>query len=417
MSVFDHKAGAITPPQDGSGGHRCGVFDFDRILAGTALALVLTLAGQAQSQSNSPSIDAAVPVPEAADVPPPTAADIAKSAPTVTPGPQAAPAVAPARTGRHHHRNAGSGRRTRASPRPHRQQRRPPPRRRGTRSIRSRRSFAKSSPARATACSAAKASGRGVEAFYRERNYAPLWVNNGAPSARATEAIAYLRGVDADGLEPSEYPVPDFKSTDPAAMAETELKFTDTILTFARHAQNGRVHWSRVSSDIFYNQDPVEPAAVLARSPASKTAGETLGSYLPQHSLYTALKAQARRSAQAEGRQLAHARRLRSGAQDRQGAGAGRARAAAAREARRRRRQVRHHLRQGTGGRRRQIPEEARASPRADRSPRPPSTRSTVRAATATPTSSSPISNAGAGCRTTSARPASWSTFPITRCG
>ena len=64
-------------------------FHFDRILAGTALALVLTLSGQAQSQSNSSSIDAAVPVPEAADVPPPTAADIAKSTPTITPGPQA----------------------------------------------------------------------------------------------------------------------------------------------------------------------------------------------------------------------------------------------------------------------------------------------------------------------------------------
>ena len=74
-------------------------------------------------------------------------------------------------------------------------------------------------------------------------------------------------------------------------MAEAELKFTATVLTFARHAQNGRVHWSRVSQDIFYNQDPVEPAAVLGGLAGAKTAGEALGSYLPQHALYKALKA------------------------------------------------------------------------------------------------------------------------------
>ncbi|HKY85238.1 MAG TPA: L,D-transpeptidase family protein, partial [Pseudorhodoplanes sp.] len=76
----------------------------------------------------------------------------------------------------------------------------------------------------------------------------------------------------------------------PAAMAEAELKFTSTVLTFARHAANGRVHWSRVSQDIFYNEDPVEPVAVLGGLAGNKTAGESLGSYLPQHALYKALK-------------------------------------------------------------------------------------------------------------------------------
>ena len=263
---------------------------FDRILAGTALALVLTLSGQANAQSNNPApIEAGVPVPEPANVPPPTAADIAKGAPSVTPAAQGTMFETPRRgaatcdAGRRHHRRDRTGddpRRLRSRRRP---QHRPPIRS-------SARSCAKFSPPAATASSAAKARSAGVEAFYRDRNYAPLWVNNGAPTARATEAIAYLRGVDADGLEPSEYPAPDFKAADPAAMAEAELKFTATVLTFARHAANGRVHWSRVSQDIFYNEDPVEPAALLGGLAGSKTAGETLGSYLPQHSLYKALK-------------------------------------------------------------------------------------------------------------------------------
>src|SRR2546421_2831701 len=50
---------------------------FDRILTGTAIALVLGLAqaGPALAQSQS-SIEALVPMPEPANLPPPTAADV-----------------------------------------------------------------------------------------------------------------------------------------------------------------------------------------------------------------------------------------------------------------------------------------------------------------------------------------------------
>src|SRR5690349_7067192 len=278
-------------------------FHFDRVLAGTALALVLTLSGQANAQSNNQSqIEAGVPVPEPANVPPPTAADLAKDAPTVTPAaqgtmfetPRAAAPAAPLTT--------ATTTPPAVTPAPAPAAAAPAP----AAPVASAPAAAPSAPSvdpvfaeklrdlfatRGDRFFSRKGEKAAVEAFYRERGYAPIWINNGAPSARATEAIAYLRGVDADGLEPSEYPVPDFKSTDAVAMAEAELKFTDSVLTFARHAANGRVHWSRVSQDIYYNLDPVEPAAVLTGILNAKTAGEALGSYLPQHEQYKALKA------------------------------------------------------------------------------------------------------------------------------
>jgi len=256
-------------------------FHLDRILAGTALALVLTLAGQANAQSNNPApAEAAVPVPEPANVPPPNAADVANSAPTVTPAAQGTAFETP--------RSAPAATAPAAAPAPAPVAAAPAVQSADPVFAEKLREILTARGDRMFSRKGEKAS---VEAFYRDRNYAPLWVNNGAPTARATEAIAYLRGVDADGLEPSEYPAPDFKATDPAAMAEAELKFTDSVLTFARHAQNGRVHWSRVSQDIFYNQEPVDPAAMLAGLAGAKTAGESLGSYLPQHPLYKALKA------------------------------------------------------------------------------------------------------------------------------
>ena len=40
-----------------------------------------------------------------------------------------------------------------------------------------------------------------VEAFYQQRNLAPLWLDKGMENARAKAAIARLRNADADGLD------------------------------------------------------------------------------------------------------------------------------------------------------------------------------------------------------------------------
>ena len=66
---------------------------------------------------------------------------------------------------------------------------------------------------------------------------------------------------------------------------------TVAVLTFARHAQNGRVHWSRVSGAISYSHDAVDPAENLATLAAAKVIGQALASFNPQHPGYQALKA------------------------------------------------------------------------------------------------------------------------------
>jgi L,D-transpeptidase YcbB len=130
-----------------------------------------------------------------------------------------------------------------------------------------------------------------VEAFYAARAYAPLWVEDGVQSRRAKAAASYLAGVDADGLDPSDYPVPSFGNEDPAALAEAELKFTASVLTFARHAQTGRVHYSRVSNDILYNLVTPEPPEVLGKMAEAKNVREALDGFNPPHEAYKALKA------------------------------------------------------------------------------------------------------------------------------
>jgi murein L,D-transpeptidase YcbB/YkuD len=129
----------------------------------------------------------------------------------------------------------------------------------------------------------------GVEAFYNGRGFAPLWTSDGVPTARAKEVIAFLRGVGAEGLEPTDYPTPAFAN--PETLAEDELKLTNSIITFARHSSTGRVNFTRVSGAIQYNLQAPDPADVLGKIAESGNIKETLDAYNPQQPGYKALKA------------------------------------------------------------------------------------------------------------------------------
>jgi murein L,D-transpeptidase YcbB/YkuD len=131
-----------------------------------------------------------------------------------------------------------------------------------------------------------------IDAFYSGRNYAPLWITDGKANARASAAIAYLGHVDADGLDPADYPVLTFDpAATPADLAEAEIKLTTTVITYAHHASIGRVHWSRVSADIDYTATAPEPADVLAAIVGASDVAAALDAYEPHTPGYLALKA------------------------------------------------------------------------------------------------------------------------------
>jgi murein L,D-transpeptidase YcbB/YkuD len=138
---------------------------------------------------------------------------------------------------------------------------------------------------------ARKAERDAIAALYgKSLDFRPLWIAAGGPSERAKDIIEHLRGVDADGLDPRDYPVPNFAVAGAQAQAEAELKFTETVLSYARHAQNGRVHFSRVSPNIEYKLS-YDPDDVLKKIAASNDLRKTLEQFNPQQPAYRALKA------------------------------------------------------------------------------------------------------------------------------
>jgi murein L,D-transpeptidase YcbB/YkuD len=130
-----------------------------------------------------------------------------------------------------------------------------------------------------------------AEAFYQGRNFQPLWLDKGVENARATSAIARLKNADADGLEVSDYKTPNFGGLGSDALAEADLKLTQTVLTYARHVQAGRFPYTRVSRNIELAQPVPEPADILNMMAATMDAGKALDTFSPQHEPYQKLKA------------------------------------------------------------------------------------------------------------------------------
>jgi len=136
-----------------------------------------------------------------------------------------------------------------------------------------------------------KAEKSAVDKFYSARDFAPLWTQGGSLTDAAKGAIARLKDAASDGLNPGDYAVPDFASaTTPDALAEADLKLTNSVLDYARQAQSGRMHWSQVSADIQYPEHPTDPVEVLANVSTAKDASAALDSYNPPQKLYRELK-------------------------------------------------------------------------------------------------------------------------------
>ena len=137
-----------------------------------------------------------------------------------------------------------------------------------------------------------KAERTAVEKFYGAREFAPLWTQAGSLTESGKGVIARLKDAASDGLNAADYPVPDFTAAaTPDALAEADLKLTASMLDYARQAQSGRMHWSQVSADISYPEHPIDPNEVLANITSAKNASAALDGYNPPQKLYKELKA------------------------------------------------------------------------------------------------------------------------------
>ncbi len=103
-------------------------------------------------------------------------------------------------------------------------------------------------------------------AFYAARNYAPLWIADGRPDARAKAVIVQLGNAAADGLNSADYLVPAFGAASGAeALADADLTLSYSALTYARHLATGRIAPTRVLAEVDYGDHTPAPADILRK--------------------------------------------------------------------------------------------------------------------------------------------------------
>ena len=131
-----------------------------------------------------------------------------------------------------------------------------------------------------------------IRTFYAGRNHAPVWVRSGGPTEQFRAAVARLKAADTDGLDASDYPAPDIKSlaAGPEKLAQAELTLMASLMTYARHAQSGRVNPSRISPNIALTPPVPEPLHVVNTLASADDVAGALDAFNPPHRGFRELK-------------------------------------------------------------------------------------------------------------------------------
>ena len=193
---------------------------YDRVLAAVAATFLLTgtvtfAHADPATPADAAAISAAVPTPDTSNVPPPTAADVKADAPKAEPAKAAEnaadaakPADAPkaevkSEPAKSEPAKADTATTAPAAP---------------AQTDNAKTETPAAAPVVATVDPSAEAlrslistkaskyfdrkkEREAVEAFYKDRNYAPLWTKGAAATSRANDAIARLKKADEDGLD------------------------------------------------------------------------------------------------------------------------------------------------------------------------------------------------------------------------
>ena len=142
-----------------------------------------------------------------------------------------------------------------------------------------------------------------VLAFYTERGFVPIWIDQGKFNDHAIAVMGYMARAEEIGLDPGAYALPPLRASSAMALAAAELRFTNAVLTYVSDVQSGRLDYRRIAPQIYLAHHSPDPSAALAMLAQSTDVEATLASFEPTRPEYKALKrelAQLRKSGKTE---------------------------------------------------------------------------------------------------------------------
>ena len=140
--------------------------------------------------------------------------------------------------------------------------------------------------------------------LYEERNYVPLWIENGGPSSQAYEMIEIIRNSDNEALDPDYYNISEIESIlkrmeqdrnsgdsyDALDLAELELLLSNSFLTYTHDLHCGRVRAEQINLELLSGERPVNLPKLLVTAVETDQVQETLEGLLPKYPMYAMLR-------------------------------------------------------------------------------------------------------------------------------
>lgn len=140
--------------------------------------------------------------------------------------------------------------------------------------------------------------------LYEERNYVPLWIENGGPSSQAYEMIEIIRNSDNEALDPDYYNISEIESIlkrmeqdrnsgdsyDALDLAELELLLSNSFLTYTHDLHYGRVRAEQINLELLSGERPVNLPKLLVTAVETDQVQETLEGLLPEYPMYAMLR-------------------------------------------------------------------------------------------------------------------------------
>jgi L,D-transpeptidase YcbB len=159
-------------------------------------------------------------------------------------------------------------------------------------------------PAFVTADAEGTALWKQAREFYQEREFAPAWIENTAPTSRMDDLIRALQEADREGIDPDLYGATHIaerraeaskgfltrQGFDPEEAGKLDVWLTYVYLKFASDLANGMSDLASADRNWHIKGDAFDPRAHLGEAIERNRITESLRDLLPDHRNYTALR-------------------------------------------------------------------------------------------------------------------------------
>ena len=130
--------------------------------------------------------------------------------------------------------------------------------------------------------------------FYIERDMAPVWVSDDAPTERAREVLRILETSRYDGLNPDNYGIKEIRrliSSDRSDdLAELDLRLSLSLMQFVADLGSGRTEPSTLDPELFVYPQDVDKAKAIKAAADAENIRVFVGGYRPRQVEYWRLK-------------------------------------------------------------------------------------------------------------------------------